>query len=216
MVILVPYPNNQAIVKTDFDLQGDCLVWYARPQLFFNCTLCAAVSYRRQGVCVQRFSLMYFSPFEPIELTPDSTIQEAGGSAWSPCSMSRPATGACHVLTRLHLPSGKRAGARALQSVLHWRQQSPYYDSTIPHRFKDDQRLGSASTDKQRDLGNGSRLYKVNIWMWSYCRGLPRIVSIAEAERIRSSVSERAGLGSGRQRRGGIAARTLQQLNSSL
>ena len=45
VVLLAPYPNNpnhvdSFNVTTDFDLQGDGLVWYARPQLFFNCTLC--------------------------------------------------------------------------------------------------------------------------------------------------------------------------------
>jgi hypothetical protein len=45
VVLLAPYPNNSNPVEsfnvtTDFDLQGDGLVWYARPQLFFNCTLC--------------------------------------------------------------------------------------------------------------------------------------------------------------------------------
>jgi hypothetical protein len=45
VVLLVPYPNNlnqedSFNVKTDFDLMGGCLVWYVRPQLFFNCTLC--------------------------------------------------------------------------------------------------------------------------------------------------------------------------------
>ncbi len=40
-----PYPNNPNPgelfnIKTDFDLTGDGLVWYARPQLCFNCTLC--------------------------------------------------------------------------------------------------------------------------------------------------------------------------------
>ena len=57
---------------------------------------------------------------------------------------------------------------------------------TIPHRFKDDRRLGDASADTQRDRGNGSRLYEVNIWMWRYGRGRSCMVSIAEAERIRS------------------------------
>ena len=56
---------------------------------------------------------------------------------------------------------------------------------TIPHRFND-RRLGDASADTQRDRGNGSRLYEVNIWMWRYGRGRPRMVSIAEAERIRA------------------------------
>ena len=60
---------------------------------------------------------------------------------------------------------------------------------TIPYCFKDDRRIGhagDASADTQRDRGNGSRLYEVNIWMWRYGRGRPRMVSIAEAERIRA------------------------------
>ncbi len=45
VVLLAPYPNNPNPVEsfnitTDFDLQGDGLVWYVCPQLFFNCTLC--------------------------------------------------------------------------------------------------------------------------------------------------------------------------------
>ena len=57
---------------------------------------------------------------------------------------------------------------------------------TIPYRFKVDRRIGHASADTQRDRGNGSRLCEVNIWMWRHCRGLSRMVSIAEAERIRA------------------------------
>jgi hypothetical protein len=45
----------------------------------------------------------------------------------------------------------------------------------IPHCFKDDRYLGSATTVKQRNRGNGSRLYKVNIWMWG-----PRMETIAK------------------------------------
>ncbi len=64
-------------------------------------------------------------------------------------------------------------------------------------------------TVTQRDRGNCSRLYEVNIWMWRYGRGRSRMVSIAEAERIRS-VSARAG--SGRpQRRERVAVRPLPQ-----
>jgi hypothetical protein len=48
------------------------------------------------------------------------------------------------------------------------------------------------AADTQRDRGNGSRLYEVNIWMWRYGRGRPRMVSIAKAERIRRMcISER-------------------------
>ncbi len=43
VVVLAFYPNNPNPVesfniKTDFDIPGNGLVWYARPQLFFNCT----------------------------------------------------------------------------------------------------------------------------------------------------------------------------------
>ncbi len=57
---------------------------------------------------------------------------------------------------------------------------------TIPYSFKDDMCIGNASADTQLDLSNGSRLYEVNIWMWRYGRGRPRMISIAEAERIRA------------------------------
>ena len=36
--------------------------------------------------------------------------------------------------------------------------------------------------DSRNGAGNGSRLYEVNIWMWLYCRGQPRLVTVAEAE----------------------------------
>ncbi len=57
---------------------------------------------------------------------------------------------------------------------------------TIQYHFKDDLCIGHGSADTQRDRVNGSRLYEVNIWIWRYGRGLPRMVSIAEAERIRA------------------------------
>ena len=86
VVILAPYPNNPNPVesfniKTDFDIQGNGLVWYARPQLFFNCTLCPTGAKGRSG-SHNEVSLVYFSTFErqiePIKLTPDSVMQRAG------------------------------------------------------------------------------------------------------------------------------------------
>jgi hypothetical protein len=58
VVVFASYPNNPNPVqsfniKTDFDLTGDGLVWYARPQLFFNCTF---VSDRPQGDHAQLFA----------------------------------------------------------------------------------------------------------------------------------------------------------------
>ena len=84
VVILAPYPNNPNPVesfniKTDFDIQGNGLVWYARPQLFFNCTLCPTGAKWRSSHCSHKeVSLVYFSTFEPIKVTPDSVMQRAG------------------------------------------------------------------------------------------------------------------------------------------
>ena len=59
------------------DITGAGEVWYARPQLFFKCTLCptgAMENTRRH----KEFSLVFFNTFEPISLTPDSCMQQKG------------------------------------------------------------------------------------------------------------------------------------------
>ena len=184
VVVLAPYPNNpnpmeSFNIKTDFDLSGDGLVWYARPQLFFNCTLCpTGLKASVHGGSHKEVSLVYFSTFEPIDLTPDSIMQRAGvpmlyDSASNPRLPCLYICSVANVLGRAPLIPCFIGGNRY---------------PTIPHRFKDDRRLGDASADTQRDRGNGSRLYEVNIWMsrWRYGRGRPRMVSIADAERIRA------------------------------
>jgi len=181
VVVLAPYPNNpnpveSFNVKTDFDLQGDGLVWYARPQLFFNCTLCPTGAKGYSG-SHKEVSLVYFSTFEPIDLTPDSIMQRAGVPMLYD-SASNPRLPCLYIC-----PVANVLGRAPLIPCFIDGNRHP----TIPYRFKDDhRRLGSASADTQRDRGNGSRLYEVNIWMWRYGRGRPRMVSIAEAERIRS------------------------------
>jgi len=122
-------------------------------------------------------SLVYFSTFEPIDLTPDSIMQQAGVPMLYD-SASNP-----RLLWLYICPVANVLGRAPLIPCFIDGNRHP----TIPYRFKDDhRRLGSASADTQRDRGNGSRLYEVNIWMWRYGRGRPRMVSIVEAERIRS------------------------------
>jgi hypothetical protein len=123
VVVLAPYPNNPNPVesfnlKTDFDWDG--LVWYARPQLFFNCTLFpTGLNASVHSGLHKEVSLVYFSTFEPIDLTPDSIMQRAGG----PCSMTLPATRACPASTSARWPT---FWARPPGSVLYQRQQSPH------------------------------------------------------------------------------------------
>ncbi len=176
MVILAPYQNNTNQVKsfnikTDFDIQGNGLVWYAHPQLFFNCTLARQAP---RGAAVRTRRL-------PIKLAPGSFMQRAGVPMLYD-SASNPRLPCLYIC-----PVTNVLGRAPLIPCFVGGNSHP----TIPNSFKDDQRLGSASADTQRDLCNGSRLYEVNIWTWRYGRGRPRMVSIAEAERIRSEpVSE--------------------------
>ena len=60
--------------KTDMDLSGNGLLWYAGPQLYFQCTVCPTRSLRhpwQDKVLVLVFSLAV-STFEPITLTPNA------------------------------------------------------------------------------------------------------------------------------------------------
>ncbi len=78
--ILVPFPNNpdpvaEFNVVCDFDLNGDGLVWYARPQLFFNGTLCSCCCQSPEYLANHKeVSLVYSSTFDPINVTPNSVM----------------------------------------------------------------------------------------------------------------------------------------------
>ncbi len=153
-------------------------MWYARPQLFFNCTLCPAGAKGDRGMH-KEISLVYFtdnfSTFasEHIEL---SIMQRAGVPMlyYSACNLHLPCLYICLVANVL--------GCAPLIPCFISGNRYP----TIPHRFKDNRRLEDSSANTQRDRGNGSRLYEGNIWMWRYGLGRSRMVSIAEAERMRS------------------------------
>ncbi len=70
VVVLAPYPNTPSPVesfnvKTDFDLQGDGLVWYARPRLFFNYTV-RPTGANGDSSTHKEVSLVYYSTFEAL------------------------------------------------------------------------------------------------------------------------------------------------------
>ena len=152
-----PNPVQSLNIKTDFDLTEDCLVWYARPQLFFNCTLCPkGLKAPVHSGLHKEVSLVYFSTFEPIDLTPGSIMQRAGVPMLYD-SASNPRLPCLYIY-----PVANVLGRAPLIPCFIGGNSHP----TIPYRFKDDRRIGHASADTQRGRGNGSRLYEVNIWMW--------------------------------------------------
>ena len=59
------------------DISGQGLMWYARPQLFFNCTVCPTGQRARKHRHME-LSLVFFSTFEPINITPHSVMQRNG------------------------------------------------------------------------------------------------------------------------------------------
>ena len=114
--------------------------------------------------------------FEPINLTPNNIMQQAGvpmlydttSNQRLPCLYICPV--ANHVLGRAPLiPCFIDGNTHQL----------------IPYKFKNSRILGTASADTQPDRGNGSRLYEVNLWLWCYGWRQPRTMSIEEAEAAR-------------------------------
>jgi hypothetical protein len=174
--LVAPYPYgprtaDQFNVKTDMDLSGEGLLWYARPQLFFNCTV-APVGQLECKARHTELSLVFFSTFEPIKLTPNSVMQRNGVPMFfdSASSTNLPSLYICRA-----------------ENVLGRVPLMPCYISgnthpTLPHRFGD--RAG-ATADSSVGRGNGSRLYELNLWMWRYGRGQPRKITVEEAEQRR-------------------------------
>jgi hypothetical protein len=101
-------------------------------------------------------SLVYFSTFEPIDLTPGSIMQRAGVPMLYD-SASNPRVPCLYIC-----PVANVLGRAPLISCFIGANSHP----TIPYRFKDDRRIGHASADTQRDRGNCSRLYEVKICIW--------------------------------------------------
>jgi hypothetical protein len=79
-------------IKTDFDIQGNGLVWYARPQLFFNCTLCPTGAEERSN-SHKEVSLVYFSCLSNWPLTVSCSELAC------PCYMTLPSTRGCPAST---------------------------------------------------------------------------------------------------------------------
>jgi hypothetical protein len=174
VVVLAPYPNNPNPVesfniKTDFDLSGAGLVWYARPQLFFNCTLCpTGLKASVQGGSHKEVSLVYFSTFEPVDLTPYSIMQRAGVPMLYD-SASNPRLPCFYIC-----PVANMLGRAPLIPCLPLQGRSAYWRRLCRH---------AAGPGQRQQALRGEHL---DVALWPGARGRPRMVSIADAERIRA------------------------------
>ena len=151
------------------DISGQGLLWFARPQLFFNCTLCPTGMQARKQRHME-VSLVFFSTFEPINITPQSIMQRNGVPMFYDTASSsgiEPSLYLClagNVLGRVPMLPCFVAGNK---------------HPTLPHSIGSRQ---GAVADTRPGAGNGSRLYELSPWMWRYGRGQPRKVSVEDAE----------------------------------
>jgi hypothetical protein len=118
-------------------------------------------------------SLVLFSTFEPVSLTPDSCMQKNGiPMVYERDTSQLPTLYVCTVENVLGLAP---IFLCCLKGNLH---------KTIPCCLRHHVLAGSAA-DSRQDSGTGSRLFDVNIWMWRYGRALPRTISVKFAEEMR-------------------------------
>ena len=178
--MVAPFPNNPQPmshfdVRQDFDIKGDGIVWYARPQLFFSCTVCPAGAQddSRQHT---KLDLVFFTTFEPITLTPDSIVQSNGVPM-------------LYEAARNQIPSLYVA---PVENMLGRVPLIPCFlegqaINTIPYSYRQHSGLSGATADSRPGAGNGATLWEVQLWMWRYGRSLPRTMTIEKAAERRAA-----------------------------
>ncbi len=118
-------------------------------------------------------SLVFFSTFEPISLTPDSCMQRNS----IPMLYERAAS---QLPTLYVCPVENILGCVPLMPCYLQRN----LHNTIPLSLRHAVSAGAAA-DSRPDCGTGSRLFENNIWMWRYGRAFPRKISVEDAEEMR-------------------------------
>jgi hypothetical protein len=121
----------------------------------------------------KEFSLVFFSTFEPISLTPDSCLQQKGVPM-------------LYELSATELPS---LYVCPVQNVLCHVPLIPCYlngntSNTIPYKYRGTT-PAKADADSRPNSGTSSELFEINIWMWRYGRTFPLDVSVADAVAMR-------------------------------
>mgnify|MGYP003345460249 CR=1 FL=1 len=125
--------------------------------------------------------IVFFSAFERVNLTPDKPMQrlldiqqlyEPG--PWPSLDPIMHVGLLRHVLGRAPLvPLFLQGNSTA----------------TIPHGMRNlRSRFPNGRADTQPDKGDGSRIYEVNNWLGEFGRGMPRRMSVAATERLRSAM----------------------------
>ncbi len=188
-----------ALGRVRSSVTGGDDVWFARPQLFFSCSLCPT-GHMEDKSSHWEVSLVFFSRFEPITLPKDSYLQKSGIlMLFEQAASQLPTLYVCpveNVLGRVPL----------LQCYMMGNKQN-----TISHALRYHV-LNGAAADSRPNSGTFSRLFEVIIWMWRYGRAFPRKISVKDAEEVRRSrVSESRRRGAENLKHSRLAAAERQQ-----
>lgn len=178
-----PYFGHQH-VKFDILTHWDEM-WYGRLELLFECT-CRPLGYKKpdKDLCLQ---LALISTFEPINLVPDSILTKQG------CSM-------------LYEPKSPILYCVQVRDILGRVPLMPCFlrgneTPTIPASFSIDKvprtlanRKKGLVPDSEIGGGNGSKLFRINLWLWNFATGMPRSKSVAQTseERQKKEADRRA------------------------
>ena len=151
---------------------------FGRPILMFKCTFRPLGGTREDDFEVP---LIFFSAFSRTNLTPNHVMQRRLEAIQlyepGPYPSKDP-------ILHVGFLSNVLCRAPLMPCFVHG-CSTP----TIPYSLRRLQRsqFPNGKADSQPGKGDGRKLYEVNDWLWKFGRGMPRKVTVAEAERIRSS-----------------------------
>ena len=151
--LVAPQPYNQSPVEgfdlnSDMELTGGGLLWYARPQLFFNLLFAPLALWfaKATGTVWQHkeLALVIVSSFEPSTVTPNAVMQRNGVPMfYNTASSSK--------LPALYICWAKNVLGRVLEPLIPCfvdRNRTP----TLPQHFGGCQ---GVATDSSKGAGNG-------------------------------------------------------------
>ena len=148
-------------------------MWYARPQLFFTCALRLKNGRKpenptyKTGPDDKVYSFVFFSTFEVLDLPIKGPMdsEDAGVT-----KLYEPSPTPCLYVA----PAANKAGRVPLIPLFLAGNSTP----TIPHMFSKRKDSGfpyGCADAGAADGRRGSNVYEVNLWLWSFARGKPRL-----------------------------------------
>ncbi len=161
--VVAPYPFRIEPLEEfdpigDLDVTGGGDLWYARPLLFFTCTVCPT-GHMGDGPSHKDVSLVFFSTFEPISLYVCPVENVLGRVPLIPCYLKGNSVNSIPHCFRGKIPREASAdsrpdsgtGSRLFEIMWMWR-----YGSTFPRQISVDQAVELRKKRVQESRARGA------------------------------------------------------------